>query len=359
MAEIIVEQALYHRQGSVAPRLLGRSPGFQDEWLSEGEWLVMGFGDPPPGVPFPAAVYAQPLGKEHVAVVQVANQDASAAQREPALDFHVLVIPRAAYTKFLGDPFAVARRLPPPWGGPDELPARTLPAEPLPPRTVQEVQKVLQRTKGAALREDVDPTSEDAWEHTMDNAESPALLGGVQVLVDGGKVVFERPRADTDLMHGLWTLLPTSTRCHLWPASFAFGNALGFDALVTPRARGEAFEGYTNEDQAAEYPEGRYERNLQVTAETGDQRELDALFGRRSVKETIRLGVTLLVMLSVLVVTVGFLDVTPAPVPPSAELTRERVAVAVSLVGTHAPLNTVTMLHAAHQAWKAIPREQP
>src|SRR6266446_5554997 len=176
MADITIEQALFHKEESTAPRLRARSPGFRDEWLPEAEWLVMGFGDPPAGVVLPAAVYAQPLGKQHVAAVQVAEQ--GNAGRAAALGFHVLVIPRAAYPRFLGDPFAIARRLPPPWDTPDALPARTLPAEPLPARTVQEVQQVLKRTRGAALKEDEDPTAADAPEPTISNAQSPALLGG-------------------------------------------------------------------------------------------------------------------------------------------------------------------------------------
>ena len=57
----------------------------------------------------------------------------------------------------------------------------------------------------------------------------PALLGGVQILVDGGKLVFLRPAPDPGLIRGLWTLLPGPMRTALWPATFAFGNALGFD----------------------------------------------------------------------------------------------------------------------------------
>jgi hypothetical protein len=360
MAPIKIEQALYHRAGSEAPRLLAHSNGFLDEWRPEAEWLIIGFGDPPAGVPCPAAVYAQPLGKQQVAVVQVVEQASGETPHGPTLAFHLLVIPRGAYARFLGDPFAVAKRLPAPWDARGSLPTQALPDEPLPARTIQEVQQVLQRTKGAALPEDADPESDENQEYTIHNAESPALLGGVQVLVDGGRVVFERPRPDTELMHGLWTLLPTSTRCHLWPASFAFGNALGFDALITPRARGEAFHGYTTEEQAAEYPEGRYERSLQIAAEAGDQRELDALFARRSVNETIRLGVALLVVFSVLVLAVQLTGPRSDPVRTSYERTRQRAAVAVSVVGSPSPLNLVGVLPAAQKTWNAtIEKEQP
>jgi hypothetical protein len=153
--------------------------------------------------------------------------------------------------------------------------------------------------------------------------DSPTLLGGAQALVDGGRLAFERPAPDTDLLRNLWALLPTTTRAELWPASFAFGNDLGFHVLVVPRAAGEALAEYLSEEQAAEYPEGRYELGLQVAAEDGDQRELDALFARRSASETRRLGLVLLAVLAVLLATMGWLrlarpDPEPPPAPPTA-----------------------------------------
>jgi hypothetical protein len=154
----------------------------------------------------------------------------------------------------------------------------------------------------------------------LQRPDSAALLGGAQALVDGGRVVFERPAPDTALLRSLWLLLPTSTRTDLWPASFAFGNDLGFDVLVVPRAAGEAFDGYLTEEQAAEYPEGRYELSLQIAAEAGDQRELDTLFARRSAAETWRLGLMLLVVLAVLLAVMGWLKVAhpePQPAPPA------------------------------------------
>src|SRR5439155_20318063 len=171
--------------------------------------------------------------------------------------------------------------------------------------------------KPGALAEDQEPAGK-ASVRSPENSESPALLGGVQVLVDGGRVVFERDQADTGLIPALWTLLPTRSRCQLWPASFAFGNALGFDALIVARAVGEAFAGYTDEDQAAEYPQGNYELRLQVAAEAGDQPELDALFARRSWAETWRLGLTLLGVLAVLVVLLRLFEPGAARRQPPA-----------------------------------------
>jgi hypothetical protein len=288
MPHVIIEQALYGSQDAGGYRFLARSAGFQEDWLSAAEQLCTGFGERPGSVACPACVFAQPLGKRHVAIVQVADQGSDDAGRPGALGFRLLVIGRAPYTNLIGDPFAVAERFPPSWQARGELPALSWPGEPLPPRTVAMVQKVLQR------------------------ADGPALLGGTQVLLDGGRLVFERPAPDTALLHDLWTLLPASSRAQLWPASFAFGNALGFDAVVVPRARAEEYADYVREEQAAEYPEGSYELNLQIAAEAGDQKELDALFGRRSHAQMLRLALILLGLM----VTVALVSKFLAPSAP-------------------------------------------
>jgi hypothetical protein len=345
---IPIEQAVYHRKPGAAPTLHARSPDFADEWLSAVADLLTGFGERPFGVACPSAVFARPLGEGHVAVVQVADlQSAEPGQLAP-LGFRVLVLPRAAYQRYLGDPFAVADRFPPSWQVAGALEPLNTPAEPLPQRSVADVQRVLQRVKAHALREDEEPpTLEQDRERAAELAESPALLGGVQVLVDGGRVVFERPGPDTELMRGLWTLLPTRLRCELWPASFAFGNALGFDALIVARAAGEAFAGYTDEDQAAEYPQGNYELRLQVAAEAGDQHELDALFARRSWAETWRLGLTLLGLLAVLVVALRLLAPGPGRREPptlSPAERAERASLAAGVVSSAHPWTALSLL---------------
>jgi hypothetical protein len=342
MAGDTIEQALLHRHANEVPQLRARSPGWRDDWLEELVQIVTGFGERPPGIACPAAIFAQPLGRRHVAVVQAADQAG-------ALGFHVLVLPRSAYA---GDPFALADRFAPPWQQEaGELPALPLPAEPLPRRTVEQVRQVLKRVKAGALREDEDPEKVTL---TEDNAESPALLGGVQVLVDGGRLVFERRTPDPELVRGLWQLLPTTTRCELWPATFAFSNALGFDALVVPRLGGDDYAGYTNEEQAANYPQGRYELSLQTAAEDGDQLALDQLFGRRSSSDTLRLALLLVLLVSGAVLLSRWFvpDGTP-PVsnsPPAAVRLspeqRERAANAAAVVASHDPWSAAAWLHA-------------
>jgi hypothetical protein len=344
MPEIAVEQAIYHRAGNDGPTLLASSPGFKDEWRPEVQQLLLDFGDRPPGVPCPSAVFAQPQGKDRVAVVQVADQPVNGPGVPAALGYRVLVLPRNAYTRFLGDPFWVSERLPPDWSARGGLPALSLPVEGLSRRTVAEVQTVLKRLKSGALTEDQDvPDDSEEPDRTADNSEGPALLGGVQVLIDGGRLLFERPGPDTRLLHGLWTLLPYATRSQLWPASFAFSNALHFDAVVVRQAIAQDFEDYTTEDQAADYPEGRYELRLQIAAEAGDQQELDALLSRRTAAETCRLGLTVLVLAGLLVLASRILLPTGSPEgPTSSPAVRQQAILVTGMVAQGDPLSTAS-----------------
>lgn len=294
MTAILLEQALYSNAATGGYRFLARSAGFRDNWLPEAERLCVSFGERPAGVACPQAVFAQPFGAHHVAVVQVADLGSDDTQRPGALGFRLLVLPRSDYTAYLGDPFVIAERFPPCWSERGTLPTLTWPAQPLPPRTVEQVQHVLQ------------------------NGDSPTLLGSVQALLDAGKVVYEKPAPDPDLLRALWLLLPYSTRAHLWPASFAFSNALGFDVLVMPRIPAAQCVGYLTGDQAGDYPEGRYELSLQQAAEAGDQQELDALFYRRSSDQTLRLGLFLVVGMVVLAVAMNLLNHGLASRAPSA-----------------------------------------
>ncbi len=290
MPDILIEQALYGFQPARGYRFLARSPGFAEEWLPVAEQLCAGFGERPRGVACPACLFVQPFGKHHIAVVQVADQGTGDGGQPSGLAFHFLILARSDYNRLGGDPFLIADKFPAPWTARRELPSLSWAGDLPPPRTLEQIQRVLQRPE-----------------------DGPNLLGGSQILVDGGRLVFERPLPDTRLVHDLWTLLPTSTRCELWPASFAFANALGFHALVTPNAELDACTGYLRGEQAGDYPEGRYELNLQIAAESGDQGDLDALLARRSLKETWRLGLLLLGVCIVLAVLANLLLPVPGP----------------------------------------------
>jgi hypothetical protein len=343
MPDFDVEQALFRREHEQPPRLVARSPGFADDWLPDAERLILGFGERTGGVSCPLALFAFPLSLQYIAVVQVADQEPGVAPQPPpsaekvggasdgwrALAFRILVIRRNDWVTHLGDPFAVARRWPAEWTASGGLPSLRWSSEPLPPRSVAQVQAVLQRVKAYALREDEDP--ELQVERTVENSESPSLLGGAQVLVDGGKLVFVRRAPDPGVVEALWTLLPHSLRPTIWPATFVFSNALGFDVVVVPRAGEEDWDGYTTEEQAADYPAGSYELALQTAAESGDQAELDAVFTRRTSGETLSLAVKLLIFVALVVLAGRLLMPSPPGFTP-----QRQAAVAAGIVGAAA-----------------------
>jgi hypothetical protein len=285
---IAIEQAIYGNPEPGGFRFLARSAGVADDWLPLAEKLCAGFGDRPAGVACPGCVFAQPFGTACVVVVQVADLGTDDAQRPGAIGFRLMFVPKEVYESLTGDPFLIADTFPPPWDQRGSLPVLAWPGLPVPRRTVAQVQQVLK------------------------NGDSATLLGGVQALIDSGRLLFERRAPDTELVRRLWLLLPISTRCHLWPASFAFANTLHFDVVVLPRAEIEGFSNYLREEQAGDYPEGRYELNLQIAAEAGDQAQLDALFSRRSGAETVRLAIYLLGIIAMLAVVMNVLFRPPS-----------------------------------------------
>jgi hypothetical protein len=295
-----IEQAIYGGQDAGGYRFLARSPGFLDDWLPHAQQLCTSFGDRPAGVACPHALFARPFDKHHVAVVQVADQGLDDAGRPGALGFHLLLVPMDLYRALGGDPFLIAQHFPPAWQARGELSALTWDAPPPSPRSVAEVA------------------------HVLDVPDSATLLGGVQALVDGGRIVFERPKPDPEMVRSLWMLLPTSTRWERWPATFAFANTLQFDVVVLPRVDPVALPGYLLEAHAGDYPPGRYEHALQTAAEAGDQPEIDRLFARRSSSETRRLALTLVVIALLLPLAVNWLIPGPPPAaPPTRRTTTE------------------------------------
>ena len=241
------------------------------------------FGRRPVGVRCPFALFAAPLGKTHVAVVQVADQVAPEGV-EPPVGFRFLVLTRKLY-QALGDPFAIADRFPAPWPSRGELPDLEWPPEPLPPRKVDQIQAVL---KGSG-------------------DDMSLLLGAAQALIDGGRVLLVSPEPSNELLRGLWQILPTKTRYDLWPATYAFSAELGDHVVVVPEVPTPWPAGYLTADQCRDYPEGRYELALQIAVEAGNQHELDRLFARRTSQETLRLALYMLGAALVIAVVSKFL----------------------------------------------------
>jgi hypothetical protein len=277
MNELLLEQALYGSEGAAGYRILAKSPGFRDDWLSPAQQLCTAFGERPAGVACPACLFAQPFTTQHVAVVQVADHGRDDAGRPGTLRFRLLIVPRSLYAALEGDPFLIAEAFPPSWDANQSLPSLPWTGGPPSKRTVTLLHTVL------------------------DAPHSATLLGAAQALVDGGRVVFARSEPDTTLLRNLWALLPSSSRCQLWPATFAFGNVRAFHAAAVPTALVPTEPQWLHEDQAGDYPEGRYELNLQIAVENGNQVDLDNLLARKTRGHMIKLAAVLLVIFSIAV----------------------------------------------------------
>lgn len=243
-------------------RVVAQSEAFD---TAEAERLAVLFGARPSGIACPLAHFACPFGKKHVAVATVADRP------DGSLGFRFLVLGRDLY-EHLGDPFSIADRYPPDWLAKGELPSLEWPSEVLPTRRVERLQEVLQ------------------------TGDAPLLLGCAQALVDEGRVVLKRSAPDEAFVRGLWLLLPDRTRAGLWPASFAFSEELGFHAAILPELPTDPARVRHTEDGLRSYPQSRYELNLQLAIEAGDQREVERLFARRTSNDTIRLGLTIIAL---------------------------------------------------------------
>lgn len=349
MQPLVVEQALFLKFPDELPRLQGRSPGFDEEALADARRAIADFGERPPRVTCPGALFVQVFRGERTAVANVADL----AEGE-GLGFRFLLFPTRDYRHRVADPFAVQDAFPPgDFSKGDLAPLEWNRSHP-PARTVAEVQGVLRQVKAHALKEDEDPLDEE-FIHTVENALSPALLGGVQVLVDGGRLVVERPAPDEGFVRGLWTLLPNRLRGTLRLATFAFSDRLDCHVLVVPSTDLVDMADATTEDMAAEYPQGSYELALQTAAEAGDQAALDRVLERRTSRETMKLGLGLMIFLTLLVL-ISRWGIGPAPEDPSvrppADAERPlKAATAAAIVGVQDPWTALELLKQGDARW--------
>jgi hypothetical protein len=244
-------------------RVAARSEEFDDP---EAERIAVLFGRRPPGVVCPLAHFACPFGKKHVAVVRAEDRPGPG----DAVAFRFLVLGRDLY-RHLGDPFAISDRYPVDWHATGPLSLLAWPPEPLPERTVEELDLVLK------------------------HGDSGLLLGATQALVDGNRVLVSRAAPDETIARGLWKMLPDRTRANLWPASFAFSDELGLHFAILPAVPpGPLPPGVLGEESARDYPQSRYELHLQIAIESGDRAALRKLLARHTADDAIRLALYIL-----------------------------------------------------------------
>lgn len=146
-----------------------------------------------------------------------------------------------------------------------------------------------------------DPPRRDvaALQAVLKNGDVPFLLGGSQTLVDQGKILLQRDKPDEKTIRDVWQLLPLSIQGRTSFTTFAPDNRLGFDIAVLPTVPA-SHPGFLTEDQARDYPESRYERELQTAVEHNDERGLQALLNRRSSSDTLKLAFTMVLGMAVL-----------------------------------------------------------
>jgi hypothetical protein len=248
--------------------LLTWSNDFDEAWRPEVERIIEAFGLPR-GTSAPECLFATPFGRRHVAVVNVSGRR-----------FRFLVLPRKLYN-VIPDPFAIADRFPPKWDGP--MSTLEWPLEPLPKRTVAQLDAIFKHGDG------------------------PFLLGACQALVDSGRIALPRDLPETKLFRDTWNLIPDSIRRQSWPATYAYSTALGFSLLAMPSIPEGGMTGYLSDEQTRDYPESKYERELQTAVEAGDQGTVDKLLSRRSSVETLRLAMWMVLAATVVSITVRLL----------------------------------------------------
>ena len=260
--ELSIRQALLVAEPN-GPRVLATSEDFPFAWEEAARLAVVRFGTKPADIGVSAEIFALPVGKSHVAVVQVEDLPSG------VLGFRFLILGKPLYDA-LGDPFAIADRFPPDWSSRGELPTLAWPMEPLPPRLVEALDELLKTGDG------------------------PFLLGSTQALLDGGRICLKKTDSTHAAIRTIWQLLPTRSRCELWPATLVFSEELDFSIWAMPEIPAKLPAGCLNEEQAKDYPEGRYEVAMQSAIESRDQAEMNRLLARRSSGETLRLAAMML-----------------------------------------------------------------
>jgi hypothetical protein len=146
------------------------------------------------------------------------------------------------------------------------------------------------------------PVNSLAWQrdvqqlsNALQTLDGPLLLGGTQVLVDGGRVILTREKPDPTHLAGFWIFLPNSVLADLQASSFT-RNPTDYTLAFVPLENADLVANLhcLTEEQIRDYPESHYEKELQFAIDHEDQKVLDRLLARRSSAETIRLAASLI-----------------------------------------------------------------
>lgn len=287
--QMVFQQALVAVDGAGEASLAAWSEGIKEQTRQSMLLACRKFASSRPRQIFPGPLFVQRMDRRLLAVIRMRTPRSAG---ESDVSFRIVLVANKQYSWLGADPFLLADYFEPDWTQTGILPSLEWQGPPPVRRTVAAVQSVLKRDNG------------------------PELLGGSQVLLDGGKLCFIRPAGDEPMVRDLWALLPHSNRCELMPATMAWNRDLNFDIAVVPADRANLFKDYMDEEHAGQYPEGGYELSLQIAAEADDQERLDELLSRRSRREVWRMGWMLLAAF----LTIVLFSTLVVPQPPKKEI---------------------------------------
>lgn len=262
-------QLTIHRD-TAGPRVVGRSSNILFDWEEEALKFVVRFGQCTEQVESHSGVFVSPMlpnGVSFVGICLIRNDGS------PDLFRIAIVLHRE---RFEIDPWLFAKQFE---QSNEKGDLETISVDKLWPinRTVDEIQSILK------------------------SGDSPLLLGSSQALIDGCKIIVNQSEVNHDFIHNLWNLLPNQSRKELSFSTIVFSVENRFDISVMPEEIRPS-QGFLTAEQVRDYPEGRYELALQLAAESGDQRELDRLFARKTSSQMLKLVISMIAFAFIVII---------------------------------------------------------
>ncbi len=256
-----------------------QSSNAQDDWQERILAICALFSDNKPEGDCPELLFVQPVNKDFIGVVR--------AQGYPLM-YYFIIVSRELYD-FVHDPFLIAERFPAEWNLRGSIPELEWQPEPWQPRTIDQLTEVFR------------------------TGDTPFLLGGAQVLVDGGSIRLRGDAPALKTMRDLWLFLPDSVRRIVWPATLAFNNQLGFRLVGLAPSNRKNTPGMLDEEGVRDYPEGVYESSLHLALQARDESSLQKLLNRRDGSATLRLAFLILILLMVTFILANIIGRMGAP----------------------------------------------
>ncbi len=241
-----------------------QSPGFLPEWLPALSQILELYGT----APTQEVLFTLPLTRATRAIISgIENR------------FYVRVMSRKLY-EVIPDPFAIAEKFPANWLH-SPLEDLEWPNENLPTRSVAVLEPILK------------------------NGNSPLILGSTQMLVDGGSLILHREAPDAQTLRNIWMFLPDGVRREHWLATWSPKSELRFSIAVQPNGT-PIPRGTRSEEQAMDYPESRFEYELQHAIESNNDAELERLLNRAGLEAVFKRTILMLLGLMAAGIAIAF-----------------------------------------------------